>query len=167
MRLDGSHVRRLTRSKLWDSAPDWGPVAASAERTTASARTSFPGGTWRVTVTTHDLVSRGVTGSDVPGNRGVWTWHFVGLGWSSTQRETVRGPVTDTHHGRIAVRGTRVCFTDTDEHLSLGCYTWSRSGDALRFSKLTITGNLATTDGPGIVKALFIAHPWRLVAGVR
>ncbi len=25
MRLDGSHVRRLTRSKLWDSAPDWGP----------------------------------------------------------------------------------------------------------------------------------------------
>ena len=25
MRLDGTHLRRLTRSKLWDSAPDWGP----------------------------------------------------------------------------------------------------------------------------------------------
>lgn len=25
MRLDGSHVQRVTRSKLWDSAPDWGP----------------------------------------------------------------------------------------------------------------------------------------------
>jgi Tol biopolymer transport system component len=25
MRLDGSHVRRLTRSPLWQSAPDWGP----------------------------------------------------------------------------------------------------------------------------------------------
>ena len=25
MRLNGSHVRRVTRSKLWDSAPDWGP----------------------------------------------------------------------------------------------------------------------------------------------
>lgn len=25
MRVDGSHVRRVTRSKLWDSAPDWGP----------------------------------------------------------------------------------------------------------------------------------------------
>ena len=25
MQLNGSHVRRVTRSKLWDSAPDWGP----------------------------------------------------------------------------------------------------------------------------------------------
>lgn len=25
MRINGSHVRRVTRSKLWDSAPDWGP----------------------------------------------------------------------------------------------------------------------------------------------
>jgi TolB protein len=25
MRLNGLHVRRVTRSKLWDSAPDWGP----------------------------------------------------------------------------------------------------------------------------------------------
>jgi TolB protein len=25
MRLDGSHLQRLTRSKLWDSAPEWGP----------------------------------------------------------------------------------------------------------------------------------------------
>ena len=25
MRLDGSHVRRLTRSPLWQSAPAWGP----------------------------------------------------------------------------------------------------------------------------------------------
>lgn len=25
MRFDGSHLRRVTRSKLWDSAPDWGP----------------------------------------------------------------------------------------------------------------------------------------------
>lgn len=25
MRLDGSHVRRLTRSRLWQSAPAWGP----------------------------------------------------------------------------------------------------------------------------------------------
>jgi Tol biopolymer transport system component len=24
MRLDGSHMRRITRSTLWDSAPDWG-----------------------------------------------------------------------------------------------------------------------------------------------
>ena len=29
MRLDGSHTRRLTRSKLWDSAAAWGPVAAT------------------------------------------------------------------------------------------------------------------------------------------
>jgi TolB protein len=27
MRIDGSHVRRVTRSKLWDSAPDWGPTS--------------------------------------------------------------------------------------------------------------------------------------------
>jgi TolB protein len=25
MRLDGSHVRRVTKSKLWNSAPSWGP----------------------------------------------------------------------------------------------------------------------------------------------
>ena len=25
MRLDGTHLHRVTRSKLWDSAPDWGP----------------------------------------------------------------------------------------------------------------------------------------------
>jgi Tol biopolymer transport system component len=25
MRINGSHVRRVTGSKLWDSAPDWGP----------------------------------------------------------------------------------------------------------------------------------------------
>jgi Tol biopolymer transport system component len=25
MRLDGTHMQRVTRSKLWDSAPDWGP----------------------------------------------------------------------------------------------------------------------------------------------
>jgi Tol biopolymer transport system component len=25
MRLDGSHIQRVTRSTLWDSAPDWGP----------------------------------------------------------------------------------------------------------------------------------------------
>lgn len=25
MRLDGTRLRRVTRSKLWDSAPDWGP----------------------------------------------------------------------------------------------------------------------------------------------
>jgi TolB protein len=24
MRLDGTHIRRLTRSPLWESAPDWG-----------------------------------------------------------------------------------------------------------------------------------------------
>ena len=28
MRLDGSHVRRLTRSRLWQSAPAWGPRAS-------------------------------------------------------------------------------------------------------------------------------------------
>jgi hypothetical protein len=28
MRLNGSHMRRVTRSKLWDSAPDWGRVDA-------------------------------------------------------------------------------------------------------------------------------------------
>jgi TolB protein len=26
MRIDGSHVQRVTRSKLWDSAPEWGPA---------------------------------------------------------------------------------------------------------------------------------------------
>jgi TolB protein len=26
MRLDGSHVRRITHSSHWDSAPDWGPL---------------------------------------------------------------------------------------------------------------------------------------------
>ena len=26
MRLDGTHIQRVTRSKLWDSAPDWGPA---------------------------------------------------------------------------------------------------------------------------------------------
>jgi TolB protein len=26
MHLDGTHVHRLTKSKLWDSAPDWGPA---------------------------------------------------------------------------------------------------------------------------------------------
>jgi TolB protein len=26
MHVDGTHVRRLTKSKLWDSAPDWGPA---------------------------------------------------------------------------------------------------------------------------------------------
>lgn len=25
MRIDGSHMRRVTHSKLWESAPDWGP----------------------------------------------------------------------------------------------------------------------------------------------
>jgi Tol biopolymer transport system component len=25
MRIDGSHVQRVTRSPLWESAPDWGP----------------------------------------------------------------------------------------------------------------------------------------------
>lgn len=25
MRLDGTHVQRVTRSTLWESAPDWGP----------------------------------------------------------------------------------------------------------------------------------------------
>jgi TolB protein len=25
MRVDGTHMRRVTRSKLWESAPDWGP----------------------------------------------------------------------------------------------------------------------------------------------
>ena len=24
-RVDGSHVRQVTRTALWDSAPDWGP----------------------------------------------------------------------------------------------------------------------------------------------
>jgi TolB protein len=27
IRLDGSHERRITRSTLWDSAPDWGPLS--------------------------------------------------------------------------------------------------------------------------------------------
>ena len=27
MRLDGSHVQRVTKSALWDSAPDWGPAS--------------------------------------------------------------------------------------------------------------------------------------------
>ena len=26
MRLDGSHIQRVTRSPLWESAPDWGPA---------------------------------------------------------------------------------------------------------------------------------------------
>ena len=26
MRLDGSHIQRVTQSALWDSAPDWGPA---------------------------------------------------------------------------------------------------------------------------------------------
>jgi TolB protein len=30
MRLDGTHVRRLTRSKLWDSAPDWGAATTAS-----------------------------------------------------------------------------------------------------------------------------------------
>jgi TolB protein len=157
MRLDGTHVRRLTRSKLWDSAPDWGPIASSADRTTANAVLAFPAGTWRVTVTTHDLVSRGVTGSDIPGNRGTWTWTFTGTSWTEKQRETVTGPVTDVHHGRIAVRASRVCFTDTGEHVALGCYTWARSEDTLRLTKPTFTGPLPHN----ILRAVFTAHPWR------
>jgi Tol biopolymer transport system component len=27
MRLDGSHLQRVTKSALWDSAPDWGPAS--------------------------------------------------------------------------------------------------------------------------------------------
>jgi Tol biopolymer transport system component len=26
MRIDGTGVRQLTRTKVWDSAPDWGPA---------------------------------------------------------------------------------------------------------------------------------------------
>ena len=160
MRLDGSHVRRLTRSRLWESAPDWGSAAASADRVPASAAAVFPSGTWRVTVTTHDLVSRGVTGSDVPGNRGVWNWTFKGTAFTEKQQAQAGGPVTDVHHGRIALRGGRVCFTDTGEKVALGCYAWSRSGSALRFSKPAFRGPLAIGDGPGILKAIFTAHPW-------
>ena len=161
MRLDGSHLTRVTRSRLWDSAPDWGSAAAPAERAAASAGSAFPSGTWRVTVTTHDLVSRGVTGSDVPGNRGVWNWRFSGSAFTERQQQRSGGPVTDVHHGRVDVRGSRVCFTDTGEKLALGCYTWSRSGSVLRFSKPTISGPLTAGDGPGILKAVFTAHPWR------
>jgi hypothetical protein len=25
MRIDGTHMRRITHSPLWESAPDWGP----------------------------------------------------------------------------------------------------------------------------------------------
>jgi dipeptidyl aminopeptidase/acylaminoacyl peptidase len=160
MRVDASHIERLTRSKLWDSAPDWGPVAMSAERTTASARRSFPSGKWRVTVTTHDLVSRGVMGSDVPGNRGVWTWTFTGTAWTEKQQENAGGPVTDTHVGKIAVHGNRVCFTDTGENAALGCYTWALSGGMLRLTKPTFTGSLPHN----ILRAVFTAHPWRRIA---
>jgi TolB protein len=36
MRLDGTHLRRLTRSRLWDSAPEWGPAPATAAPVTTS-----------------------------------------------------------------------------------------------------------------------------------
>lgn len=102
MRVDGSHVRRVTRSRLWDSAPDWGASMTSHDRVLSASR--FRSGAWRATVTAHDLGSRG---------------------------------------------------------MSLGCYTWARSANVLRFSKQTITGSLAQTDGPGILRAIFTAHPWR------
>lgn len=159
MRVDSSHLRRVTRSKLWESAPDWGSALISHDRVLTAA--AFPSGAWRVTVTARDLVSRGVVGSDVPGNRGVWTWTFSGTKWVETQRETAGGPVTDTHRGTIAVSGSRVCFRDTGQRVSLGCYTWARSGNVLRYSKPTVTGPLARTDGPAILRAIFTAHPWR------
>ena len=90
MRLDGTHARRITRSLLWDSAPDWGPLTVSDDRVPASAAAVFPSGTWRVRVTSSDLSSRGVTGSDVPGNRGVWNWTFTG---TSGPRSSKSGPV--------------------------------------------------------------------------
>ena len=164
--LDGTHLRRLTRSRLWDSAPDWGSAPASAERIAASAAATFPNGTWRVTVTSQDLVSRGVTGSDVPGNRGIWNWTISGTAFTERQQAKAGGPATDTHHGRMTVSGARVCLTDTGEKVSLGCYAWSRSGSTLRFSKPTFSGPLGLGDGPGILKAIFTAHVWRHAARV-
>jgi len=37
MRLDGTQLHRLTKSKLWDSAPDWGPSRSSSRRESAVA----------------------------------------------------------------------------------------------------------------------------------
>jgi TolB protein len=163
MRLDGTQLQRITRSKLWDSAADWGPAATSGYRRVASAA-SLPEGSWRVVVTKHDLISRGVIGSDVFGNYGVWNWTFTSRGWVERQQERIGGPVVDRHHGTSVVRNGRECFTDTGEHLALGCFKWQSIAGRIRFSDPVFGGSIALGDGPGIMKAIFTAHDWVRIA---
>ena len=163
MRSDGTELHRVTRSRLWDSAPDWGPAASSRYRATTSA-SLLPRGSWRVIVSKHDLISRGVIGSDISGNYGVWNWTFTASGWTERQQERLGGPVVDRHHGIAVVRNGRECLTDTGEHLLLGCFRWQELAGRLRFSDPVFTGPIALGDGPGIMKAIFTAHDWQRIA---
>lgn len=165
MHSDGTHLQRVTRSRLWDSAPDWGPAPSSGIRKPSAART-FPTGAWRVTVTKHDLLTRGVIGSDVSGNYGVWNWALTRGRFVEHQQETVSGPVVDRHRGTYTVTSNRVCFTDTGEQLRLGCFNWTASPTRLTYTDPTFNGPIAQGDGPGIMRAIFTAHPWRKIARV-
>ena len=165
MELDGSHLQRVTRSKLWDSAADWGPVATPSSGVRQIAAAAFlPPGTWRVIVSKRDLTSRGVIGSDIFGNYGVWNWTFSASGWVERQQERLGGPVIDRHHGTSTVRNGRECLTDTGEHLLLGCFKWQSIAGRIRFSGPVFTGPIALGDGPGIMKAIFTAHDWVRIA---
>jgi len=165
MRLDGAHVRRLTRSKLWDSAPDWGPAAASSEFRTLAAAGGLTG-SWRVIVSKHDLITRGVIGGDISGNYGVWNWSLTAGHFVEHQQETPAGPVVDRHRGTYALRNGRVCFTDSEEHLALGCFHWHETATRLTFSDPLFAGPIAQGDGPGIMRAVFTAHAWQRIAHI-
>ena len=152
MGFDGSHVRRVTRSKLWDSAPDWGSsraakLSTSPLRATFAAHSQpFPQGRFTSPLTAADFLRYG--GRMDPSFPHPWVITIRKGRWHTNE--------SPTFGGTYVLAGNAITFVVKYPRDAVGGrekLTWTYSDGRLRFK--------VVSGVEGGDKAIYLAHPWR------